>query len=60
MGCRGNHNPAVYGPVGISAAVMWRIKVASGHAAAKARRTRDAISMTRATDLANSPHPSSP
>src|SRR6266851_7274502 len=27
---------------------MWRIKVASGQAAAKARRTRDAISMTRA------------
>src|ERR1051325_3518574 len=39
---RGDPSPVVYGPVGISAAAMWRIKVASGQAAAKARRTRDA------------------
>src|ERR1051325_9739606 len=45
---RGDPSPVVYGPVGISAAAMWRIKVASGQAAAKARRTRDAISITRA------------
>ena len=38
---------AVYGPVGISVAAMWRIKVASGQAAAKARRTRQVISTTR-------------
>ena len=48
MDCRGDGSPVVYGSVGISAAAMWRIKVASGQAAAKARRTRDAISMTRA------------
>ncbi len=47
-GYRGNSSPVVYGPVGISAAAMCRIKVASGQAAAKARRTRDAISITRA------------
>jgi hypothetical protein len=29
---------------------MWRIKTASGRAAEKARRTRDAISMTRASE----------
>ncbi len=45
---RGDISPAVYGPVGISAAAMCRIKLASGQAAAKASRTRDAISMTRA------------
>ena len=44
----GDRGPVVYGPVGISAAAMWRIKVASGQAAAKARRTREAISTTRA------------
>src|ERR1043165_9313967 len=48
---RGDPSPVVYGPVGISAAAMWRIKVASGQAAAKARRTRDAISITRAPSL---------
>jgi hypothetical protein len=46
-GYRGDRGPVVYGPVGISAAAMWRIKVASGQAAAKARRTRDVISTTR-------------
>jgi hypothetical protein len=45
---RGDNSPVDYGPAGISAAAMWRTKVASGQAAAKARRTRDAISMTRA------------
>src|SRR5260370_27878346 len=45
---RGDHSPVGYGPAGINAAAMWRIKVASGQAAAKASRTRDAISMTRA------------
>src|SRR5260370_27784427 len=44
---RGDHSPVGYGPAGINAAAMWRIKVASGQAAAKASRTRDAISMTR-------------
>src|SRR5216684_8946256 len=36
--------PVAYGPAGIMAAAMWRIK----QAAAKARRTREAISTTRA------------
>jgi hypothetical protein len=45
---RGDLSPVVYGPVGISAAAMWRIKVASGQATAKASRTRDALSITRA------------
>ena len=45
---RGDLSPVVYGPVGISAAAMWRIKVASGQATAKASRTRDAVSITRA------------
>src|SRR4030088_3839376 len=45
---RGDSGPIVYGPVGINAPARWRIKVASGQAVAKARRTRDAISMTRA------------
>ena len=44
----GRWQPVVYGPAGINAAAMWRIKMASGQAAAKARRTRDAISITRA------------
>src|ERR1041385_6224609 len=47
-GYRGDRSPVVYGPVGISAVAMWRIKAASGHAAAKARRTAEAISTTRA------------
>ena len=47
-GYRGDRSPVVYGPVGIRAAAMWRIKVASGQAAAKARRTREALSTTRA------------
>src|SRR5436190_7743489 len=47
-GLPGPSRPVVYGPVGISAAAMWRIKVASGQAAAKARRTREVISTTRA------------
>jgi hypothetical protein len=47
MGFAGLCGPAVYGP-GISAVAMWRIKLASGQAAAKASRTRDAISITRA------------
>src|SRR5260370_17336071 len=45
---RSARGPVFYGPVGISAATMWRINVASGQAAEKARRTRDAISITRA------------
>src|SRR4029077_2701663 len=45
---RGDNGPAVYGPVGIRAAAMWRKRGASGQAAAKARRTRAAVSMTRA------------
>src|ERR1700730_2180940 len=44
---RGDSGPIVYGPVGINAPARWRIKVASGQAAAKARRARDATSMTR-------------
>src|SRR5207248_8332269 len=47
-GYRGDRGLVVYGPAGIRAAAMWRIKVASGQATAKARRTRDAISMIRA------------
>jgi|SRR5271163_3941271 len=39
------------GPAGISASAMWRIRVASGQAAAKASRTRDAMSITRAPSL---------
>src|ERR1700682_2923429 len=48
---RGDNGPAVYGPVGIRAAAMWRKSAASGQAAAKARRTRAAVSMTRAPSL---------
>ena len=48
-----NRGPVVYGPVGIRAAAMWRIKVASGQAAAKARRTREAISTTRAPSFSS-------
>ena len=44
---RGDNGPAVYGPAGIRAAAMWRKSAASGQAAAKARRTREAVSMTR-------------
>ena len=44
---RGEHGPAVYGSAGIRAAAMWRKSAASGQAAAKARRTREAVSMTR-------------
>src|SRR5580692_7077316 len=44
---RGDNGPAVYGRVGIRAAAMWRKSAASGQAAAKARRTREAVSMTR-------------
>jgi hypothetical protein len=40
--------PIIYGPFGFSAAAMWQIKVASGHAAVRAGRTRDVISITRA------------
>jgi hypothetical protein len=35
---------------------MWRIKLASGQAAAKASRTRDAISITRAPSRCAHPH----
>src|SRR5260370_15143444 len=48
---RGDHSPVGYGPAGINAAAMWRIKGASGQAAAKASRTPDAISITRAPSL---------
>ena len=48
MDCRGDGSPIAYGSVGINAAAMWRINAASGQAAAKARRTREAISTTRA------------
>src|SRR6266481_8296931 len=48
---RGDNGPAVYGPAGIRAAAMWRKSAASGHAAAKARRTREAVSMTRVPSL---------
>src|SRR5260370_28226433 len=48
---RGDHSPVGYGPAGINAAAMWRIKVASGQAAAKANRPGDAISVTRAPSV---------
>ena len=48
MGYWGGSGPLVYGPAGISAAAIWRIRVASGQAAAKANRTRDTVSVTRA------------
>ena len=40
--------PLVRGPAGISAMAMWRMRVASGQDAAKAMRTRAAVSMMRA------------
>jgi len=43
----GGDGPAGYGLEGIRAAAMWRKSAASGQAAAKARRTREAVSMTR-------------
>jgi hypothetical protein len=39
--------PVVHGPAGIRAAAMRRKGAASGQAAAKARRTPEAVSMTR-------------
>ena len=44
---RGDSGPVAYGAAGISPAAMWRIRGASGQAAAKASRTREAVSMTR-------------
>ena len=43
----GATGPTIYGPEGIRTAAMWRKSAASGQAAAKARRTREAASMTR-------------
>src|SRR5689334_3001457 len=37
---RGDSGPVAYGAAGISPAAMWRIRGASGQAAAKASRTR--------------------
>ena len=47
----GQQCPAVQGPLGISAAGREAKRSAFGHAAAKAKRTRLAISMTRAAIL---------
>src|SRR6516165_4848246 len=44
---RGDRGPAAYGAAGISPAAMWRMRRASGQAAAEASRTREAVSMTR-------------
>src|SRR5215468_10014901 len=46
-GLVGDRSPVVHGAAGISPAAMWRMRRASGHAAAKASRTREAVSMTR-------------
>src|SRR5260370_39062227 len=43
---RGDHSPVGYGPAGINAAALWRMKRGSGQAAGKADRTRRAIFMT--------------
>jgi hypothetical protein len=50
-GWRGDGGPVNYGAVGISAAAIWRIKLASGQAAAKASRTRDAVSINPRAEL---------
>ena len=44
---RGDSGPVAYGAAGIGPAAMWRMRRASGQAAAKASRTREAVSMTR-------------
>src|SRR5580692_3637288 len=46
-GWRGDSGPVAYGAEGISPAAMWRMRRASGQAAAKANRIREAVSMTR-------------
>ena len=43
---QGDNGPTIYGPEGIRTP-RWRKSAASGQAAAKARRTREAASMTR-------------
>ena len=44
----GHHGLVIYGPAGISPVAIWRKRSASGQAAAKAMRTRAAVSMMRA------------
>src|ERR1700722_2087916 len=43
----GDSGPVAHGAAGISPAARWWMRRASGQAAAKARRTREAVSMTR-------------
>lgn len=50
-GSSGRLGPIGYGPAGCSETAMERKRSACGQAAAKARRTREAVSMTRAPSL---------
>ena len=47
-GSSGRLGPISYGPAGCSETAMVRKRSACGQAAAKARRTRETVSMTRA------------
>ena len=50
---RGVCGPACHGAAGMIEVASWRMIAASGQAAVKARRTRDAVSMTRAPSLSS-------
>src|SRR5215813_3234786 len=48
---RGCDGPGFYGPAGLMVVARCLMRAASGQAAAKARRMRDAVSITRAPSL---------
>src|SRR5262245_51115213 len=48
---RGGDGPGFQGPAGLMVVARYLMRVASGQAAAKARRMRDAVSITRAPSL---------
>jgi len=49
----GRLGPGHYGQAGCNVMAILRDRLASGQAAAKARRTRETVSMTRAPSLRN-------
>src|SRR5215469_1999928 len=48
---RGGDGPGFHGPAGLMVVARYLVRAASGQAAAKARRMRDAVSITRAPSL---------
>jgi hypothetical protein len=48
---RGGDGPGFHGPAGLMAVARCLMRAASGQAAVKARRMRDAVSITRAPSL---------